>query len=108
MTLEMGKARRRASPGTERLKSGTSWATERFKIRLWQMVRGPSEGWMTFILLLLSVMVAAWSVGSAQWVPAGFYSMALGSVVLGLFLAKIRLNPWGLAVGGLLIGLYLS
>ena len=108
MILEMGKVRRRASPGTERLKSGTSWATERFKIRLWQMVRGPSEGWMTFILLLLSVMLAAWSVGSALWVPAGFYSMALGSVVLGLFLAKIRLNPWGLAVGGLLIGLYLS
>jgi len=96
------------SRALERLKSGPSWAVEHIRTLLWQIVRGPSEGWTTFILLLLSVMVAARSVGSVLWVPAGFYRMALGSVVLGLLLAKIRFNPWRLAIGGLLLGLYLS
>ena len=97
-----------ASWALERLKSEASWAVEHIRTFLWQIVRGPSEGWTTFILLLLSVMVAARSVGSVLWVPAGFYRMALGSVVLGLLLAKIRFNPWRLAISGLLLGLYLS
>ena len=108
MALEIRTVGRGASRALERLKSGPSWAMERFKILLLQMVKGPSEGWTIFILLLFSVMLATWSVGSALWVPAGFYRMALGSVVLGLLLAKIRFNPWRLAIGGLLLGLYLS
>jgi transglutaminase-like putative cysteine protease len=73
------------------------------------MVKGPSEGWVTFILLLLSVIMAIWSVGSAQWVPTpGLYSMALWGVVLGLSLAKMRFKGWLLVTSGFLLGLYLS
>ena len=108
MIREMGKARRRASRGMERLKSGTSWAVEHIRTLPWQIVRGPSEGWPTFVLLLLSVMLAAWSVGSALQVPAGFYGMVFCSVVLGLLLAKRRFNGWLLVISGFLIGLYLS
>jgi transglutaminase-like putative cysteine protease len=73
------------------------------------MLKGPSEGWVTFILLLLSVMLAVWSVGSAQWVPTpGLYLLALGGVILGLLLAKMRFKGWLLAISGLLVGIYLS
>ena len=41
-----------------RFNSGASSAVERIKGLLWQMLRGPSEGWLTFILLLLSVIMA--------------------------------------------------
>jgi transglutaminase-like putative cysteine protease len=91
------------------LKKGVYWAMGRIKSLLGQMLKGPSEGWEIFILLLLSVMLAVWSVGSAQWVPAaGLYLLALCGVVFGLLLAKIRFNGWLLAIGGLLLGIYLS
>jgi transglutaminase-like putative cysteine protease len=91
------------------LKKGAYWAMGRIKSLLWQMLKGPSEGWMIFILLLLSVMLAVWSVGSAQWVPTpGLYWLALWGVVLGLLLAKMRFNGWLLAIGGVLLGIYLS
>jgi transglutaminase-like putative cysteine protease len=80
----------------------------RIKSLLWQMVKGPSEGWVTFVLLLLSVMLAVWSVGSVHWAPTpGLYLLALCGVVLGLLLAKIRFNGWLLAIGGILLGIYL-
>jgi transglutaminase-like putative cysteine protease len=79
------------------------------KSLLWQMVKGPSEGWVTFALLLLSVMLAVWSVGDVQWVATpGLYLLALCGVVLGLVLAKIRFNGWVLAIGGILLGIYLT
>jgi transglutaminase-like putative cysteine protease len=74
-----------------------------------QMLKGPSEGWLTFILLFFSVMVAAWTVGRTNWVPtAGLYSLALGGVLAGLVLAKARSRGSLLVVTGLLIGLGLS
>jgi transglutaminase-like putative cysteine protease len=92
-----------------RLNKGVYWAMGRTKNLLWQMLKGPSEGWLTFILLLLSVMLAVWSVGSAQWVPTPrLYWLALSGVVLGLLLAKMRFNGWLLAISGLLLGIYLS
>ena len=91
------------------LKKGVYWAMGHIESLLLQMRKGPSEGWVTFILLLLSVMAAVWSVGSAQWVPTpGLYGLALGGVVLGLLLAKMRFRGWLLAISGLLLGLYLS
>lgn len=63
---------------------------------------------MTFILLLLSVVLAAWSVGSALWLPGGFYGVVLCGVVLGLLFAKRRFNGWLLLMGGFLVGLALS
>ena len=91
------------------LNSGASWVVGRLKRLLRQMVKGPLEGWVTFILLLLSVIMAIWSVGSAQWVPTpGLYSMALWGVVLGLSLAKMRFKGWLLVISGFLLGIYLS
>jgi len=92
-----------------RLNRGGYWSMERIKSLLWQILRGPSEGWVTFILLLLSVMLAVWSVGSARWVPTpGLYHLAVWGVVLGLLLAKMRFKGWLLAISGLLLGIYLS
>ncbi len=109
MTSDTDRARRATSWALKRLQAGASWAVQHTKAVLRQMVRGPSEGWMTFILLVLSVVLAVGIVGNAQWVPPpGLYSMALCSVVLGLILAKMRSNPWRLSIGGLLLGLVLS
>ncbi len=108
MALEIRTAARGASWALGRLKSGTSWAVEHIRTLLWQIVTGPSEGWTTFILLLLSVILAAWSVGSALHVPAGFYGMVFCGVVLGLLLAKRRFSGWLLVISGFLIGLYLG
>jgi len=73
------------------------------------MLKGPSEGWVIFLLLLLSVMLAIRSVGSVEWVPTpGLYLLALSGLVLGLLLAKMRFNGWLLVVSGMLLGIYLS
>ncbi len=88
---------------------GVYWAVTHVKPLLWQIVKGPSEGWVPLLLLLASVMLAIWSVGSVNWAPApGLYLLALWGVVLGLLLAKVRLNGWLLAIAGLLLGIYLS
>ncbi|MFW6102439.1 MAG: DUF4129 domain-containing transglutaminase family protein [Chloroflexota bacterium] len=92
-----------------RLHKGVHWALKRTKSLLWQMLKGPSEGWATFILLLLSVMAAVWSVGRAQWAPTpGLYHLALWGVVVGLLLAKMRFKGWLLVISGLLLGIYLT
>lgn len=93
-----------------RLAEGVYWAITQIKTLAWQIIKGPSEGWLTFLLLLLSVMLAVWSVGSVQWVAPtpGLYLLALWGVVLGLLLAKMRFNGWVLAIVGLLLGIYLS
>ncbi len=93
-----------------RLTEGVYWAITQVKILAWQIIKGPSEGWVVFLLLLLSVMLAAWSVGSVQWVAPtpGLYLLALWGVLLGLLLAKIRFNGWVLAICGLALGIYLS
>jgi len=93
-----------------RLAEGAYWAITQIKILVWQIIRGPSEGWVVFLLLLLSVMLTIWSVGSVQWVAPtpGLYLLALWGVLLGLLLAKIRFNGWVLAICGLVLGIYLS
>ncbi|OGO03866.1 MAG: hypothetical protein A2Y72_02390 [Chloroflexi bacterium RBG_13_53_26] len=91
------------------LKKGVYWAAGRIDNLLCQILKGPSEGWLTFLLLLLSVMVAVWPMGRAQWAPTpGLYPLALSGVVLGLLMAKIRIRGWLVAISGLLIGVYLS
>jgi transglutaminase-like putative cysteine protease len=88
------------------LKKGVYWVLRHIESLLLQMLQGPSEGWVTFVLLLLSVVAAVWSVGSAQWAPTpGLYLFALWGVVLGLLLAKIRFKGWLLAISGLLVGI---
>ena len=91
------------------LRNNAYLVTGRLNRLLLQIREGPPEGRLTFILLLLSVMVAVWSVGSAQWAPTpGLYGLAFGGVVVGLLLAKIRSRGWLLFSGGLLLGLWLS
>jgi len=92
-----------------RIKHGTLVAARYAKNLLWRLVIGPAEGWTTFLLLLISVMVAFWSLRIAHSTPTpGLYSIALWSVLLGLVLAKMPLRGWPLVTGGLLVGLYLS
>jgi len=108
MSPEIRTASRGIRWALRQLNKGLCWAMARIKSLLWQMVKGPSEGWVTFVLLLLSVMLAVWSVGSVHWVPTpGLYLLALCGVVLGLLLAKIRFNGWLLAISGILLGIYL-
>lgn len=91
------------------LNGGNDWAMGRIKSLLSQMLKGPSEGWGTFLLLLFSVMLAVRSVGSVDWVPTpGLYLLALSGLVLGLLLAKMRFNGWPLAIGGMFLGIYVS
>jgi len=91
------------------LKKGMYWAMGRSYRLLWRILKGPSEGRVTSLLLLLSVILAVWSLGSAKWVPTpGLYLLALWGVMLGLVLAKIRFNGWLLAISGILLGAYLS
>jgi hypothetical protein len=91
------------------LNRGDDRTMGRIESLLSQMARGPSEGWVTFLLLLLSVMLAIRSVGSVEWVPTpGLYLLALSGLGLGLLLAKMRFNGWLLAVSGMLLGICLS
>ena len=68
----------------------------------------PSQGWGSFVILLLALMVIGMSVEDGSWVPApGLYSLLLLSAITGLGLAKVRipaafLHPVGLAVGAAL------
>jgi transglutaminase-like putative cysteine protease len=71
--------------------------------------RGASEGWITFILLLPSVMVTNWVVGRTHWAPTGgLYPLAFGGALAGFLLAKVRFRGPVLIVTGLLVGLCLS
>ncbi len=110
MPKEIRVTRKDIGRALRRLVRGVYWAITRIKILVWQIIKGPSEGWVIFLLLLLSVMLTVWSVGSVQWVAAtpGLYLLALWGVVLGLLLAKMRFNGWVLAICGLLVGAYLS
>ena len=91
------------------LTKGIYWAMGRIYKLLLRLVKGPSEGWVTSLLLLSSVMVAVWSVQSAEWVPTpGLHLVALWGVMLGLLLAKLRFNGWLLVMSGMLFGAYLS
>jgi transglutaminase-like putative cysteine protease len=91
-----------------RLRSLGSRMVRHARVLLWQMVRGPSEGWAAFVLLLISVVLAARAVGDALWVRPGFYGFPLCGAVFGLILAKRRFNGWLLAAGGLLVGVVAS
>lgn len=109
MPPKIGTASRGILWALRQLNKGVYWAVAHVKSHLWQILKGPSEGWVTFLLLLLSVMLAVWSVGSAGWVPTpGLYVLAFWGVVLGLLLAKMRFSGWLLAISGMLLGIYLS
>jgi transglutaminase-like putative cysteine protease len=78
-------------------------------VRLSPVTKGPSEGRMTFVLLLSSVMLAAWSVGLTHWAPTGgLYALAFGGAIAGFLVAKSRRRQSLLVAAGLLAGLGLS
>jgi transglutaminase-like putative cysteine protease len=109
MPLEISIAGRGIGWALRQLEQGIYWVLGRIGSLLSRAARGPSEGRFTFVLLLLSVMVAVWSVGRMHWAPTGgLYSLAFGGVVAGFLLAKIRFRGPVLAIAGLLVGLCLS
>ena len=60
----------------------------------WLARFSPSQGWATFAILLLTLLIVADSINSAGWVEsAGLTAILLWSAIIGLALAKIRL-PW--------------
>ena len=93
----------------ERLRTGRLRVVGWSKRLLLRMVRGPSEGWTAFVLLLLAVLFGAWCVEITHRVPTpGLSSVALYGVIVGLIVAKVRLRLWGVAVTGILLGSVLS
>ncbi|MFP3898753.1 MAG: DUF4129 domain-containing transglutaminase family protein [Dehalococcoidia bacterium] len=108
MTTEKDIGRGALFRALRRVRAGASWTADHVSTAVRQLVRGPVEGWPTFFLLVICVLVAVWIVRSVQWVPTpGVYSIALCAAVLGLVLAKMRFNRWRLAIAGLLLGLFL-
>ncbi|MSQ12458.1 MAG: DUF4129 domain-containing protein [Dehalococcoidia bacterium] len=68
----------------------------------------PSEGWLTYGVLLLSLLSVTWSVNDADWVetPSLAGIMAL-STFTGMTLAKVRLRgPWLLLLASVFGGLF--
>ena len=69
----------------------------------------PSQGWASFIILLVALMIIGLSVSDGSWVPTpGLQSLLFWSAVAGLALAKVRipaifLHPIGLALGAVLV-----
>ena len=67
----------------------------------------PSQGWATFGLLFMTLLIVGESVEAAEWVDAGGLTVLLmWSAVVGLVLAKTRtswllLIPAGMVIGGL-------
>ena len=67
----------------------------------------PSQGWATFGLLFMTLLIVGESVESADWVDAsGLITLLLWSAVVGLALAKVRtswilLLPAGMVIGAL-------
>ena len=72
----------------------------------WLVRYSPSQGWATFAILVLALLIVADSVNTAGWVEsAGLTGLLLWSAVVGLALSKIRL-PWFILIPvGLLIGI---
>ena len=69
----------------------------------------PSQGWASFIILALALVVIGLSVQDGAWVPVpGLQSLLFLSAITGLGLAKVRipaifLHPIGLAIGAFLV-----
>ena len=69
----------------------------------------PSQGWASFVILALALVVIGLSVQDGAWVPVpGLQSLLFLSAITGLGLAKIRipaifLHPLGLAIGAILV-----
>ena len=72
----------------------------------WLARYSPSQGWATFAILVLALLIVADSVNTAGWVEsAGLTGLLLWSAVVGLALSKIRLPWFILILVGLLIGI---
>ncbi|MFU8796772.1 MAG: hypothetical protein ACNA7X_05725, partial [Dehalococcoidia bacterium] len=109
MSSKISLSRDRAYQVLERLRHLVLRAAWYIRNLLLRILRGPAEGWSTFLLLLISVTTAVWSIRMAYSVPTpGLYSLALWSALLGLVLAKLRFRGWLLVTAGALAGLYLS
>ena len=65
----------------------------------------PSQGWATFGLLIMTLLIVGESVEAAEWVDStGLITLLLWSSVVGLVLAKVRTSWILLIPAGLIIG----
>jgi transglutaminase-like putative cysteine protease len=65
----------------------------------------PVEGWLTYLVLLISLLVVTGSVNQADWVQTpSLAGIMLWSTLGGLALSKLRLHGVALIVVGLIIG----
>ncbi len=65
----------------------------------------PAQGWGSFVLLLLSLLIIGMSVQDGAWVPVpGLQSLLVTSAIVGLGLAKVRIPAILPLVAGVLIG----
>ena len=65
----------------------------------------PSQGWATFGLLIVTLLIVGESVEAAEWVDStGLTALLLWSAVVGLALAKVRTSWILLIPAGMIIG----
>ena len=65
----------------------------------------PSQGWATFGLLIMTLLIVGEAVEAAEWVDSGgLTALLLWSAVVGLALAKVRTSWLLLIPAGIIIG----
>lgn len=97
------------SRGLRWLRSSTARVVGHIIVLVRRIIRGPSEGWTTLILVMLSVLAAIWLMAGGHSVPTpGLYWLTLWGAMLGLPLAKMRIRGWPLVMAGVLAGFYLA
>ncbi len=73
----------------------------------WIQKYSPSQGWATFVILLLTLLVVSNSINVADWVDfEGLTAIMVWSAVVGLALSKIRARWFALIPAGLLTGAF--
>ena len=87
-------------------RQGNPQGRSRHPVISWLVKYSPSQGWATFAILLVTLIVVADSINAAGWVESeGLTALLLWSAISGLALAKVRV-PWFILIPvGLSIGL---
>ena len=65
----------------------------------------PSEGWLTLVILLGSLLVIAWTVTDAAWADTpSLYGIVIVSAIMGLIVAKAPGQPIGWHMAAVILG----
>ena len=89
----------------------SQWATDSAATGPWSSLESlvrrlsPREGWATFVLLMLVLLTAVWSVYRADWVDTPNLSLVMFAAAFsGLLLAKLKYPSPLLHLAGLVVG----